>query len=97
MPMSEGEKDKFIEIRTELEHWNSMPGKGWDWIEKLYSHIQFLLSIIDRLSEELVAEKKTRIKYQDIVYKACLLFDKHKNPCTIGELNAKIDELLEGK
>lgn len=42
--------------------------------------------IINRLGKKLDLEKMTRIKYQDIVYKVCLLFDMPKKPTVTDEV-----------
>lgn len=40
-----------------------------------------------------VNEKTIRIKYQDIVYAICQLFDEHQNPCTIDVVVDKVKQL----
>jgi len=45
--------------------------------------------------EDVELEKDTRIKYQDIVYKICALFDTPKEKCTIDIVVDKIKQLQE--
>ena len=45
------------------------------------------------LFEEYEKEHKIRIKYQDIVYKICLLFDTWHSKCTVDEVVNKVKSL----
>jgi len=51
--------------------------------------------ILAQRIEAVEEEKEIRIKYQDIVYRICLLLDRPKNPCTISEVYEKVKQALE--
>ncbi len=42
-------------------------------------------------------EVESRIKYQDIVYKICLLFDSKNNKCLTAEVVGKVTQLINNR
>ena len=71
----------------------------------IVKELQFKAKIRNQAIDEMDAyykqfikrEVESRIKYQDIVYKICLLFDSKNNKCLTAEVVGKVTQLINNR
>lgn len=82
---------KIIEDLLHTHCQNCIDGISVDSIQDGINTDQAITEIVGNL----IVEKKARIKYQDIVYQICRLFDTNERKCTIDEIVYKVRKIAE--